>query len=446
MAEIKSDFIQDKEVIDKQLTELQEKIIQTYNLSVFQNAVTRGQDANRRDTIVLNLPLSKINEKLATTGGVGDWKYGTYYLGAYPETGFSKMVDGQWLFIPVENRVNNSQVQLYDNAVDLAEAIKSVNPSLRESINVIGNKIEIIGAINDIKFPSTDLVYDKNLERVYSTIQPDYVFDIQFVNAAESDLRAQDSSIGYERGSNNSLEATRSALGERRAQRDDMQGDLSTRFHEQLFVGNISYKDMKDAHARYKELLNGKIQSYEVSGNVHAKGYDHNIVKSLSARDENLLRINEVWQNAYSTVWGMSGNAGKVDPERSLMAGESSAELFDLMMNKVQSSSSKNIVDFVRDLCKTNSERGEDSALSVLEEDWLIANASFIKVFIVFISNPQIAQSLGVEVSPDITPAAIDDYINKQVNRHLSERANDMSEELQMVREFKPNNNDGTGY
>ena len=300
MAENKTDFVRDPEIIAKEQEKLIQMLYKNLKLDLSSNCIQTGKDLDGRPKIILKQPGANL------TGNIfydGYWKYGPYYLDGSNgrKTGFYKQVedkDGKfkYLFIETENQYDKSYEP--KNARDLSLAIISKNQNLAGQIKLLGDgKIQIIGAVHDIELPFTTLYYDPENECIVDSLNSGYAFKIKFTNAKEASTAATTTDASEKQ----SFSYNTPLSDYRDSQKPDEFNPDNHKGVGEAFASNIT--NMEDTFKNYNRGNDGDIEVRPANGEIsdttsHSFGNVENVSIMPNEEVEKEFSNAEVWVEA----------------------------------------------------------------------------------------------------------------------------------------------------
>lgn len=396
MEQNKSDFIRDKEKINKEMKDLIEHLKKVKGLNSDSNMFELGKDANG-DVMILRMNIDIYDLP-------SNWKYGTYLLDSYPKTGFYCMKDGKFMFLPSKNEIDKTKTVEYKTPQQIADAILAENPHIDRTQLSFTHEgiIQITNVIGGINFPTTDLHYNEQTGCIESSIFPDRKFRVELVMAKDVSVN----NIGGENTSQNpaDVEKTLNQQPVRSGEKKPKERYEGARI-EDFGYKLLDFNSMKYAYEHYRLDEHGNVIEKEKHGDV----YDVETRRVDSARIEATLELNELWVNAYNqTMKNREGSReNEVDNSRAF-AGENTAEIFNSLMAFLYENRGSTMSNLVQSMSST----------------FGTANQDVLKILLYFVSNNEIAGMFNIEL--DMSPnVAIDKLYSLNV-QHLKKQAQDM--------------------
>lgn len=336
------------------------------------------------------------------------WKYeANYQLSSdYAKEGLWRMKDGKYEFLPIGHDLDKSKVAKYSSPDDMVNAILAENPHITKDqmyYDRNGNCIKMVGVLNDIKMPQGLEIRDGVLVDINDPYAKPYEIQKTLANdTSKSDMRTGTGDFNNYGVQNN--------IGQNPYQEDILSkyktpteaGATIEQYGKQLF----DFKRMK--------YVNDNFQKND-RGEVITKNKDDNY-KSFNTADNNdplieaTLELNEVWGRAYTAVAGKAGKDGaNIDMA---FDGEATGELFQNMINSVANCPTRELSGILLYLCENDND--------------ILAHAGFLKVVGVFLSDPKVANALGIERVNGASIEGIMAGVDHMANEHLKENLENM--------------------
>lgn len=315
MAENKSDFIKDPQVLKDQATSMIEKLRVGFNLSIAKQpnismAIRKEFGGIENPVIVFKDAVGDFSKMLSSDG----WKYGVYYLQGSPKNGFHKMIDGKHIFIETHQEYSPLSTASINSAEEMKQFLIAKNPLLDQTnVHVDGAKITIgVPYLDHLEMPSTEWVYDAETGKIHSTAR-DYSLDVEVTNAASMN-------DGYKtaEGTSRSIES-REALSLNRERQELKDGDgvvadesasvnVAQKNNLKIDLADFSPKNMYKLFQQYRGTIEEdgdfKIASAEGSQDGRSTSLnlkDNEQSSTLTQQEKEWVFISTLWVNACLT-------------------------------------------------------------------------------------------------------------------------------------------------